>query len=198
MTNAEYIRVKTQVAVLKELLPVYGGRTLENIIQGLESRIAECEIQAMKRAVASVKSDNTNYVDLGLPSGTLWADRNVGADNPEDFGDYLKFDDAQKYECPMLEQIKELLDNCSSEWINVNGIKGRKFIGKNGKSIFFPAAGDRWNDNTRNVGSYGFYWSSTQSPYRSDNAYYLSFGSGSTYWLSYSRSYGRSVRPVKK
>ena len=28
-------------------------------------------------------------VDLGLPSGTLWADRNVGADSPEDYGDYF-------------------------------------------------------------------------------------------------------------
>ena len=29
------------------------------------------------------------YVDLGLPSGTLWATRNVGADSPEDFGGYF-------------------------------------------------------------------------------------------------------------
>lgn len=29
------------------------------------------------------------YVDLGLPSGTLWADRNVGASSPEDYGDYF-------------------------------------------------------------------------------------------------------------
>ena len=29
------------------------------------------------------------FVDLGLPSGTLWADRNIGADNPEDYGHYF-------------------------------------------------------------------------------------------------------------
>lgn len=29
------------------------------------------------------------YVDLGLPSGTLWATCNVGADTPEDYGDYF-------------------------------------------------------------------------------------------------------------
>lgn len=29
------------------------------------------------------------YVDLGLPSGTLWADRNVGAAEPEDNGDFF-------------------------------------------------------------------------------------------------------------
>ena len=30
-------------------------------------------------------------IDLGLPSGTLWADRNVGADKPEGYGDYFRF-----------------------------------------------------------------------------------------------------------
>ncbi len=30
-----------------------------------------------------------DYVDLGLPSGTLWATCNVGADSPEAFGDYF-------------------------------------------------------------------------------------------------------------
>lgn len=29
------------------------------------------------------------YVDLGLPSGTLWATMNVGASSPEDYGDYF-------------------------------------------------------------------------------------------------------------
>jgi hypothetical protein len=29
------------------------------------------------------------WVDLGLPSGTLWATCNVGASNPEDYGDYF-------------------------------------------------------------------------------------------------------------
>ena len=29
------------------------------------------------------------FVDLGLPSGTKWANCNVGAENPEDYGDYF-------------------------------------------------------------------------------------------------------------
>ena len=36
--------------------------------------------------------DPTNgyeYVDLGLPSGTKWATMNVGAESPEDYGDYF-------------------------------------------------------------------------------------------------------------
>ena len=30
-----------------------------------------------------------DYVDLGLPSGTLWATMNVGASSPEEYGDYF-------------------------------------------------------------------------------------------------------------
>ena len=30
-----------------------------------------------------------NYVDLGLPSGTKWATSNVGANSPEEYGDYF-------------------------------------------------------------------------------------------------------------
>lgn len=31
---------------------------------------------------------SVQWVDLGLPSGLLWADRNVGAASPEDYGNY--------------------------------------------------------------------------------------------------------------
>ena len=35
-----------------------------------------------------IEANGHDYVDLGLPSGTLWATCNVGAENPEDYGDY--------------------------------------------------------------------------------------------------------------
>ena len=35
------------------------------------------------------KEDEGDWVDLGLPSGTIWATRNVGASAPEDYGDYF-------------------------------------------------------------------------------------------------------------
>ena len=37
------------------------------------------------------------YVDLGLPSGTLWATTNIGAENPEDYGLYLQWGDTKGY-----------------------------------------------------------------------------------------------------
>ena len=35
------------------------------------------------------------YVDLGLPSGTLWATCNVGATKPEEYGDYFAWGETQ-------------------------------------------------------------------------------------------------------
>ena len=35
------------------------------------------------------------YVDLGLPSGLLWATCNMGADTPEDYGDYFAWGETQ-------------------------------------------------------------------------------------------------------
>ncbi len=35
------------------------------------------------------------YVDLGLTSGTLWATCNVGATNPEDYGDYFAWGETE-------------------------------------------------------------------------------------------------------
>ncbi len=37
------------------------------------------------------------WVDLGLPSGLLWATTNVGAENPEDYGDYYAWGETQLY-----------------------------------------------------------------------------------------------------
>ena len=36
-----------------------------------------------------------DYVDLGLPSGTLWATCNVGANSPEEYGDYFAWGETE-------------------------------------------------------------------------------------------------------
>ncbi len=41
--------------------------------------------------------DPSTYVDLGLPSGTLWATCNIGATNPEDYGDYFAWGETEGY-----------------------------------------------------------------------------------------------------
>lgn len=43
----------------------------------------------------SNNGSNHEYVDLGLPSGILWATCNVGADSPEDYGNYFAWGEIQ-------------------------------------------------------------------------------------------------------
>ena len=44
------------------------------------------------------KFGDHEYVDLGLPSGTLWATCNVGASKPEEYGDYFAWGETQTRE----------------------------------------------------------------------------------------------------
>ena len=39
--------------------------------------------------------DNHEWVDLGLPSGTLWATCNVGANSPEEYGDHFAWGETE-------------------------------------------------------------------------------------------------------
>lgn len=99
------------------------------------------------------------------------------------------------WQMPTYNQIKELKNNCTYTWTTENGVKGGKFTGPNGASIFLPAAGCRY-DSGLLAGSGGYYWSSTQYPSSSYNAYGLDFYSRGAYADYYDRYYGQSVRPV--
>ena len=98
---------------------------------------------------------------------------------------------------PTSEEFEELIQCCTWTWTTENGQKGYKVTSRrNGNSIFFPAAGSRYDSSLYYAGSYGYYWSS--SPYDSNNAYGLGFNS-SVYevdWLD--RYYGFSVRAVSE
>ncbi len=171
--------------------------------------------------------DNYEYVDLGLPSGTLWATCNVGANSPEEYGDYFAWgettpkdvyewqnyklahwvydtisdhfyhvveerwfkyynwnwinntsvkgdgkteleleDDAayvnmsSNWRTPTLEQLQELVEECNWERTQRNGVYGYLVTGRNGKSMFMPAAGGR-SSRLYNDGRCAYYWSRT-------------------------------------
>ena len=48
-----------------------------------------------------------NLIDLGLPSGTLWMDRNVGASSPEDAGLYFAWGETQGYTADEVGKTKQ-------------------------------------------------------------------------------------------
>ena len=57
------------------------------------------DVTALVDVILNSSSDfgTHEYVDLGLPSGTLWATTNIGATNPEDYGDYFAWGETVPY-----------------------------------------------------------------------------------------------------
>lgn len=234
-----------------------------------------------------------DYIDLGLPSGTLWATCNLGAEKPTDYGQYYAWGetkgygeedtsnlhnyttqgsyvktkfasdtykfctgsdfylyslnkytiDDQEYEffmddetcswydadnnfigdglskltdeddaaranwgegwtIPTIEQMQELMDNCTfvlyvAGNLIYDGIAGYKVKSKiNGNIIFLPIAGYRYGEGLSSVGSRGYYWSS-ELEYSSYTAHYFNLSSsGVSNTSTYLRQYGYSIRPV--
>ena len=64
----------------------------------------------------SVNANGHEYVDLGLPSGTLWATCNVGADSPEDYGDYFAWGETEPKEIYNWSTYKWMTDGMSSSY----------------------------------------------------------------------------------
>lgn len=129
-----------------------------------------------------------SYVDLGLPSGTVWK-----AQNEEGL---MAFDDAKKKygrSIPSIKQWEELKKYCEWEWTG----NGYNVTGPSGQGIFIPAAGYRnVSGQVGKVGTFGNYWSSTSKDKK--EAWRFGFEPGKFSMAAHSRQYGRSVRLVQK
>ena len=101
---------------------------------------------------------------------------------------------------PTRAEQEELIDtnNCTWTWTTQNGVKGYKVTSVvNGNSIFLPAAGSRNYGSLGNVGSHGYYWSSSLTSSNSHNACNVLFYSSLVDWSNYYGRYcGFSVRAV--
>ncbi|MBR6251573.1 MAG: hypothetical protein IKR17_10340 [Bacteroidales bacterium] len=99
---------------------------------------------------------------------------------------------------PTIGDFEELSKNCVWTWTTMpNGVSGYNVKGKNGNSIFLPAAGYRYEHFRYCEISNGFYWSSSLSSTNVCNARYLGFFSGNvSVGYIHFRDYGFSVRPV--
>ena len=128
------------------------------------------------------------FVDLGLPSGLLWAEK-------QEEGYYTHEEAVKKYGEALPQP--ELWRVCKWDWNKER--KGYTVTGPNGNSIFLAASGYRYraSGDLNGVGSYGYYWSAAQNS--ADGAYGLRFTSGGVYPLYGSnRAYGFSVLPVRR
>jgi len=76
-------------------------------------------------SLVAFSSTYPKYVDLGLPSGTLWATRNVGADNPEDYGLYFAWGETTGYTSDMSDEHSYNWANY--QWCNDSGTTLTKY-----------------------------------------------------------------------
>ena len=214
----------------------------------------------MRRRLLGKKDDYYNgydYVDLGLPSGLLWATKNIGASSEEQNGLYFQWGDIQGYtteqvsgsatphknfswadykyctnagkktsaitkynssdglmaldvsddaaranmggswRMPTSGECKELFNNCN--WSNtiINSVSGLKVVNKKDKKkyIFLPLAGNCTNGGVSSIGSYGTYWTSTNST-SVNEAWYLNFMITSWSVMDSYRYIGAPIRGV--
>lgn len=242
---AQLLYKNEDILKIGALLPS-GEHSLELVVNKNEQGSRKLAIQVSSECLSSsnlsidvYQESNKGYVDLGLPSGIKWAPCNIGANSPEDYGDYFAwgetepkefydwtnykhgtFENITKYNLedgkivfdpeddaaatnwedgwriPTQDEFNELLNNCSWTWISLNGINGCNFVGPNGNTIFFPAAGSVYlGSDIDGVGVSGHYITSSFTM----PEYFLHFEcdkSGMGIWDLTSRCMGCSIRPV--
>ena len=158
------------------------------------------------------------WVDLGLPSGLLWATCNIGAVDCHQAGNYFVWGEVETnatvnwgtgWRTPTVADFDELLHVCKWDWreeiihqptglpLIKNG--GYQETGPNGNSIFLSPTGFKCPGiHDSHIGNY---WAGTLKP---NELYCGSLCCGLTFWRGgdpyiyyfYSRMYGLPIRPV--
>lgn len=168
------------------------------------------------KAINNVLSlDGTNWIDLGIRNDKgekiLFADRNIGASSPEDYGDLLTWDEAMALKfsdnnvrLPDIGELRQLVGSRVEvkfgENYNGTGKNGLLVTGKDdfaSASVFLPAAGYLYGSNRGDAGDDGYYWSCSLIESDPSFARCLRFYGGNWGDGYESRRFGWSVRPVR-
>jgi hypothetical protein len=100
------------------------------------------------------------------------------------------------WEMPSKEDFEELKSECTWKLSTQNGVKGYKITGKNGNSIFLPAAGYMNGSVLEKEGEYGYYWTRDLFANYPSRANYLYFNDSNVTLNLGSRMSGYTVRPT--
>ena len=168
----------------------FAGASYRTHMQSIAQKLAAKVAIKADETIQPLTTQTTvsQYVNLGLPSGTLWKSSN-------EKGGYYTYDDAvSKFggKLPTREQWEELKGMCTWTWTG----KGYKVTGENGKSIVLPSAGFcNCYGVIFDVGTHGNYWSSES--YDSDKAWHFCSFSEGVYMSDIKRCCKLSVRLVQ-
>lgn len=96
-------------------------------------------LMAMSSNLSAQEITPGKEVDLGLPSGTIWAGWNVGATSPEEYGDYYAWGETEEKSDYDREAYK-YYDNQTGNYIN---------IGSNISGTQYDVARQKWGGSWR-------------------------------------------------
>ena len=117
-----YAAEKTNEAITKAIAQAY--------TDGYRDGYKDCE----EEIPINLRDNKTEYVDLGLPSGTLWSMDYEKVNNERA---YIPYEKALEYTIPTIEQCKELFESC--KFLLKNGLFF--CLGPNGNHITFSQTG---------------------------------------------------------
>lgn len=253
-SNDDDVTIKLQSGkscIFNILFEPYRAGEYHDVVEVLYG--AKNETFKVELSGTAVAKEVEGAVDLGLPSGRLWAKCNVGAESSEQKGDLFAWgeiigynggkssfgwsgykycngsftkltkyctksyygnngftdnrtvleygDDAAaanltgNWRMPTVEEWNELATNCTWTSATVKGVNGCLITGKNGNTLFLPAAGYRDGASLYDADE-AYYWTSSLDVNSPDDAWFFYFGDGHRNRYDYYRSMGRSVRPV--
>ena len=89
VNNDGEVNIADVNAVIDLILGGSGSNASADVNNDGEINIADVNALINLILGGGAHQDNHEYVDLGLPSGTLWATCNIGANSPEQYGDYF-------------------------------------------------------------------------------------------------------------
>ncbi len=146
------------------------GKVLEALTAAVENAYTDGykagyndAVEKLNNGAQELESDGITYVDLGLPSGTLWTLKYFEDD--EENINYLPYVKAAKLGLPTKEQVDELIEKCrwQGEFSSTRvTFYGANCIGATGEKISFYSYGYKENDEIIGAPNYGggnaYFW----------------------------------------
>lgn len=197
----------------------------KKVVRRSSKCVSTVKVVPSQKAKAIHKKETLNYtpgrvVDLGLPSGTLWADKNLGASSETDEGGLYVWGDPTESDqtsnvpkyiseishteydiatikwgvcwcMPTTEQFMELHDNCTIKKSKKFGIEGYIVTGPNGNTLFFPFS----SLYKEKFGGWNYHMSWTANKDSEQRALACNLINGFFYWNPMAKA---TIRPVKK
>ena len=115
-------------------------------IQDISHLATKEQINSINQVSWSILEDtfiDYEYVDLGLPSGTLWASCNVGATSPEEYGDYFAWGETTT-------KSDYRSSNSVTYGLSISELESRGITDTDGNlTATYDAATANWGDNWR-------------------------------------------------